>query len=55
MNGYGIALIVIAAISITGSLLKHGKPMEGRYNFFTSLLAWALIFWLTWEAGAFRG
>ncbi len=47
-----IILISFLAMGLAVSLFKHGED-KGQWNFWSQLLATALMLWLYYEAGLF--
>lgn len=48
-----IILLVLHAMALGGSLYKHGEPKDENYNFFTTLIACAVMIALYYYAGLF--
>ena len=55
MNAPQIIWIVLATAGLTHSLIQHGKPKTGKYNFPAHLIAAALVAALLWWGGFFGG
>ena len=43
MNGAQITVLILYALSDGIALAMHGKPKEGKYNFFSSLIGSAIM------------
>lgn len=50
MNGWLIAIIVMYVLSLGVNLGKHGRPREGEYNFWSSLISTAIMITLIYQA-----
>ena len=48
-----IIWIFLAGGTIFVSLMKHGEP-KGNYNFWTTLIAMGLEFWIVYAGGFFK-
>ena len=48
-----IILLSLELISLTISLVKHGEPKEGEYNFWHQLIAFILVIVLLYFANVF--
>lgn len=42
MNYYFIALLILYAMAIGINMARHGQPRKDKYNFYTSLLSFAI-------------
>ncbi len=54
MRWQQIVIIVLTAMDLGLALALHGKPKEGNFNFWTQLLADAVIIFLLASGGFFR-
>lgn len=50
VNGWFLALIILHVLSLGITLAQHGKPREGKHNFFSTLVSSAIIFTLMYFA-----
>ena len=53
----GVCQIILITIYVLGlgiTLANHGKPKEGEYNFWMSLLSYGIIMILLWGGGFFK-
>ena len=50
-----ITYIVLLAIVVGIDLAKDGEPRGGRHNFITTLISAAIVSWLLWAGGFWRG
>lgn len=48
-----IVYVVLTLIGIGVAMEQHGKPRKGNYNFFITLAAAALAWFLLWKGGFF--
>lgn len=51
MGTWQTVLIVISALGMGLTMAQHGQPKTGKENFYTSLIANALIHLLLWLGG----
>ena len=52
MNPWVIVMIVLMAMSLTIGAVKHGEP-QSNHNFFTSLIATGILWFILYMAGFF--
>lgn len=50
VNGWFLALIILHVLSLGITLAQHGKPREGKYNFFSTLFSCGIILTLMYFA-----
>lgn len=48
-----IAIIVLYGMALGAHLFKHGEPKEGKYNFWSALLSFAIYMALLTTGGFF--
>lgn len=48
-----IAIIVLYGMALGVHLFKHGEPKEGKYNFWSALLSFAIYMILLTKGGFF--
>lgn len=48
-----IAIIVLYGMALGAHLFKHGEPKEGKYNFWSALLSFAIYMILLTKGGFF--
>ena len=48
-----IVWIILTAMGLGCSMVKHGEPKEGKENFWTVLIANAFVAYLLWQGGFF--
>lgn len=56
-NDMGVCQIILITIYVLGlgiTLANHGKPKEGEYNFWMSLLSYGIVMILLWGGGFFK-
>lgn len=53
MNGYLLAYFILVILGLGIKIESHGKPKKGNENFWYSLIAIILGFWLLYMGGCF--
>lgn len=53
-NIWNLAYLLLMSLSLGIVLAKHGKPREDEYNFWVSLLSFAMWFFLLYKGGFFN-
>lgn len=48
-----IIILLLFALELGATLVKHGEPREGKVNFWNSLLWYGAIIFLLYKAGLF--
>lgn len=54
MGWQQVVMILLLAFDLAAALIMHGKPKEGSYNFWVSLLTDGLIVLLLMTGGFFK-
>ena len=54
MGAPQIILIVLISIRLLANAYMHGKPRDGEYNMFTSLVDAGLMIWILIAGGFFN-
>jgi hypothetical protein len=54
MTWQQIAMIVLLTLNIGIALSEHGKPREGKHNFWTTFFGVGLFLWLLLSGGYFK-
>ena len=50
MNGWFLAVVIIYVLSLGDALAQHGKPREGKHDFWVSLVIVSLMIFLIYQA-----
>jgi len=50
-----ITWIVLAVLGLLINGANHGKPRDGEYNGFISIVVTGIMAWLLWSGGFFGG
>lgn len=53
MNWAVYVLLALHLLDLGINLGKHGEPKDGKYNFYTSLIATGIVIFLYYKAGLF--
>lgn len=48
-----IIILLLFALNLGAILVKHGEPIEGKYNFWISLIWYGILIFLLYKAGLF--
>ena len=48
-----IIILLLFALELGATLVKHGEPKEGKVNFWISLLWYGILIFLLYKAGLF--
>lgn len=53
-NIWNLTYLLLMSMSLGIVLSKHGKPKEKKYNFWVSLISYAIWFFLLYKGGFFN-
>ncbi len=50
MNGWFLVFIISQVLGVGISLANHGKPINGKYNFWATSIASLILIWIVYNA-----